>query len=201
MRKLIFLPALLTALFLSCGSTKIASANLPVSDLPLNPVYITDRAAFTLLPTSAVEKKIDTLQHFRAQFGEKEFESDCLLIADSEKLVMTILNNFGSTMGELNYNSSLVVFNSDLFPKSVKAEYIVADVQFCLYRAEDIKKALKAIGLTFILLSEARADGTFLETRCISDGDREIIRIEKTDSLIIYTNFLRGYTYTLQGAF
>ncbi len=201
MKKLIFLSGLLAALLLSCGTTKVDSTNPSDSATSLNPVYITDTASFTLLPTSAVEKKIDALQHFKAVFGEKEFESDCLLIADSEKLVMTILNNFGSTMGELNYNNNLVVFNSDLFPKSIKAEYIVADVQFCLYRSEDIKKALEAIGLTFTLSSEARADGTFLETRCIFDGEKEIAHIEKTKDLITYTNRLRGYTYSLQGTF
>ncbi|MBQ3966068.1 MAG: DUF3261 domain-containing protein [Treponema sp.] len=201
MKKLIFLLSLLTVLLLSCGSTKVISADASLSGSSLNPVYITDKKSITLLPTRAVEKNIDAVQHFKAHFGQKDFESDCLLIADSEKLTVTILNNFGTTMGELNYNNNLVVFNSDLFPKSIKAEYIVADIQFCLYRAADIKKTLEEAGLTFVFSQEENPDGTSMESRSIFDGDQEIVRIEKSSGLILLSNFLRGYSYTLQGSF
>ena len=201
MKKLIFLLSLLTVLLLSCGSTKALPADASLSGSSLNPVYITDKKSITLLPTRSVEKNIDAVQHFKAHFGQKDFESDCLLIADSEKLTVTILNNFGTTMGELNYNNNLVVFNSDLFPKSIKAEYIVADIQFCLYRAADIKKTLEEAGLTFVFSQEENPDGTSTESRSIFDGDQEIVRIEKSSGLILLSNFLRGYSYTLQGSF
>lgn len=186
---------------LSCGSAKQATASSQPS-AKLNPVYVTNKARFYLLPTSAVEKNSDALQHITARFGAKEFESDVLLIADSEKLSLTILNDFGATMGELNYNNDLVVFNSELFPAAIKAEYIAADVQFCLYRADQLQAALEAIGLQFVV---AIADGEDAsgskEIRSIFDGKKEIVHIEKTNEQITYTNFLRDYSYTLQGAF
>ncbi|MBQ6779946.1 MAG: DUF3261 domain-containing protein [Treponema sp.] len=203
MKRLIFLTAVLALAYIgliSCGSTKnVAAADS--SRAKLNPVYVTDKAQFNLLPTTAVEKNFDAVQHFKATFGEKEFESDVLLIADSEKLVMTILNNFGATMGELNYNNDLVVFNSDLFPKALKAEYIVADVQFCLYRVDALAKAMEDIGLKLVVSIADKIDGNSVETRSIFEGEKEIAHIEKSIGKITYTNFLREYSYTLQGTF
>ena len=200
MKRRAFLISAVCVLLVSCGSTKVAEE----SGAKFNAVYVTDKAKFALLPTSAIEKKIDALQHIKAQFGEKEFESDCLLVADDEKLIMTILNTFGTTMGELNYNNDLVVFNSELFPKSIKAEYIVADIQFCLYRVDSLQKAFEDIGLRFVV-SIADGEQATIETRSIFDGKKEIARMEKTmaktGTQIIYTNFLRDYSYTLQGAF
>lgn len=175
---------------LSCGSTKSAAG------AKLNPVFVTDTATFQLLPTALREKNIDAVQHITAQFGARAFESDCLLIADGDVLSLTMLNEFGTTVGELQYNNDLVVFSTALFPAAVKAEYIVADVQFCLYRADALRAALEAIGLRFEV---SATDGG--ETRCIFDGDRAIIRIEKSADTIAYTNVLRGYSYLLQGAF
>lgn len=200
MKRLMFLLAV-CGLLISCGSTKGVSKS---AGAKLNPVYVTNKAKFNLLPTDAAEKNIDAVQHFTAQFGGKSFESDVLLIVDDEKLSMTILNEFGTTMGELNYNNDLVVFNSELFPKGLKAEYIVADVQFCLYRADALKKALEEIGLAFVV-SIADGENAVTETRSIFDGDKEIARIEKTqtaqDKQITYTNYIRGYSYVLQGEF
>ena len=175
---------------LSCGSAKGAAG------AKLNPVYVTDKATFQLLPTALREKDIDAVQHITATFGARAFESDCLLIADGDVLSLTMLNEFGTTVGELNYNNDLVVFNTALFPSAVKAEYIVADVQFCLYRADALQAALEAIGLR---LEVSAADGG--ETRAIFDGERKIIHIEKSAGTIAYTNVLRGYSYLLQGAF
>ena len=95
---------------LSCGSAKGAAG------AKLNPVYVTDKATFQLLPTAAREKDIDAVQHITATFGARAFESDCLLIADGDVLSLTMLNEFGTTVGELNYNNDLVVFNTALFP-------------------------------------------------------------------------------------
>lgn len=183
--------AAVCAVLCSCGSARHAAAGAN-----LNPVFVTDRATFHLLPTAMREKNIDAVQHISAKFGSREFESDCLLIADGEQLSLTMLNELGTTVGELNYNNDLVVFNTALFPSAIKAEYIVADVQFCLYRADALRAALEEIGLRFEV---AAADGS--ETRRIFDGEKEIIHIEKTAERIAYTNVLRGYGYVLQGAF
>ncbi len=187
---IVLLLAVVCGVLLSCGSTK------GVAGAKLNPVFVTDKATFQLLPTAMREKDVDAVQHITAKFGAREFESDCLLIADGDVLSLTMLNEFGTTVGELNYNNDLVVFNTALFPSAVKAEYIVADVQFCLYRADALCAALEAIGLRFEV---SATDGG--ETRVVFDGEREIIHIEKSADTIAYTNVLRGYSYLLQGAF
>ena len=198
MKKLFFLLGAICNLLIACRSTAIATGE---NGANLNTVAVTEHATYTLLPTTAVEKKIDTVQHFKAQFGKKEIESDCLLIADEEKLIMTIMNNFGTTMGELNYNNDLIVFNSELFPKGVKAAYIVADIQFCLYRADLIQAALEKVGLRCEFSGTNATNGTEEKIRRIYDGEKEIIHIEKSSGKITYTNFLRDYAYTLQGEF
>lgn len=189
-RTIVLLIVAACGVLLSCKSTK------DVPGAKLNPVFVTDKATFQLLPTAMREKNIDAVQHITAKFGAREFESDCLLIADGETLSLTMLNEFGTTVGELHYNNDLVVFNTALFPAAVKAEYIVADVQFCLYRADALRAALEAIGLRFVV---SAADGG--ETRGIFDGEREIIHIEKSADTIAYTNMLRDYAYVLRGAF
>ena len=196
MKKLLFLIA--CGILVACSSTKYEGTEATAK---LNPVYVTDKATFQLLATSQVEKAVDAVQHFKAQFGDKSFESDVLLIADAQKLSLTILNDFGATMGELNYNNDLVVFDSALFPKALKAEYIVADVQFCLYRVDALQKALADSGLRFVVSVEDSVDGKSVETRSIFDGEKEIAHIEKSIGKITYSNYLRDYAYTLQGDF
>ena len=198
MRRLPFLFAFFCIMLISCRSAKIEKDG---NGANLNSVALTEHARFTLLPTSAIEKNIDTVQHFKACFADKEFEAECLLIADETKLSMTIMNSFGSTIGELNYNNDLIVFNSELFPKIIPPAYIVADMQFCLYRTDALKAALESCGLTCDFSTSAMPDGSAKETRSISEGDRKIIYIERTGGTITCQNLLRGYSYELQGEF
>ena len=123
---------------------------------------------------------------------------------------MTILNEFGSTMASLFYDGVSLDFDSAVFPENFKSEYIVADFQFCLYDAGEIKSALKKIGLDFDVSTACGADGDSVESRILSKKDKRISKITKTygkneksgkEELksILYENFLRGYSYTLSG--
>lgn len=198
MRRLLFLFAAFCIMLISCRSAKIEKDE---NGTNLNSVVLTDHAHFTLLPTSAIEKNVDTVQHFKARFSDKEFEAECLLIADETRLSMTIMNSFGSTIGELNYNNDLIVFNSELFPKVIPPAYIVVDIQFCLYRADSLEAELKSSGLEFHVSAPDPKNGSEKEIRSILDGDREIIHIERTGGTITFQNLLRGYSYELQGEF
>jgi hypothetical protein len=86
-------------------------------------------------------------------------------------------------------------------PASLKPEYIVADFQFCFYRADALEAALESCGLA--LTTERRPGGAEgpVEARTISDGKKSIIEIEKTKNAVRYRNHVRGYAYTLGGEF
>ena len=147
-----------------------------------------------------------------ADFGGQVFDFNVYVISDSEKLSMTILNEFGTTLGNLFYNGSLLDFESTVFPKNLKAEYIVADFQLCLYQFDNLKTELSKIGLEFENTLEYETDGTCIETRILRQKNKMVSKITKnfiTDSVsaentkmlksIRYENFLRGYSYTLTG--
>jgi hypothetical protein len=103
-------------------------------------------------------------------------------------------------MGDLSYRAGSLSFSSPVFPSSFKAEYLVADFQFCFYRVDALKAALGRLKLDVEI-----HDGLYgsKEIRRIRDGKKVIIEIEKSmeAGVLRYTNFLRGYSYTLQGDF
>ena len=184
--------------FASCASTRTASSahSAPNAAESLNPVYVTNRKRVALLPPSAIGAPLDAVQHITADFRGQAFAADCLLVADERQLFMTVLNDFGTTLATLAYDSSGVSFESSVFPAQMKAEYVVFDVQLCFFRPDALMAALMAASLRMEVASERGA-----EIRSVYDGRKEIIRIEKTAGRIVYQNLLRGYRYTLEGAY
>ena len=147
-----------------------------------------------------------------ASFGENEFEADVYVIADKSQLSMSVISEFGATLAELFYDGKKLDFESSVFPKNLKAEYIVADFQFCLYDEEALKSALKKSGIDFVEYLEEMPDGNSAETRILLQKGKEISKITKkyeknlqtsANELksIKYENFLRGYSYELSGDF
>ena len=140
---------------------------------------------------------VDCLQKMTADFGKgNSFDFDVYVISDKTQLSMTVLNEFGTTMASLFYDGASLDFDSMIFPKNIKAEYIVADFQFILYNVEDLKPALEKIGVNLEVTSEP-VDGEVAEVRTLSKKGKVISKITKTALTIKYENFLRGYGYTL----
>lgn len=140
---------------------------------------------------------VDCLQKMTADFGKgNSFDFDVYVISDKTKLSMTVLNEFGTTMASLFYDGASLDFDSMIFPKNLKAEYIVADFQFILYNVEDLKPALEKIGVNLEVSSEPVV-GEVAEVRTLSKKGKVISKITKTALTIKYENFLRGYGYTL----
>jgi hypothetical protein len=140
---------------------------------------------------------VDCLQKMTADFGKgNSFDFDVYVISDKTQLSMTVLNEFGTTMASLFYDGVSLDFDSMIFPKNLKAEYIVADFQFILYNVEDLKPALEKIGVNLEVTSEP-VDGEIAEVRTLSKKGKVISKITKTALTIKYENFLRGYGYTL----
>lgn len=197
-----FFLILLPVFLFSCASARFES--------DFAPVYVTNSAKYAILSPSEMDGNMDAVQRMTASFGENEFECDVYVISDSEKLSMTILNEFGATLAELFYDGATLDFDSAVFPKNLNAEYIVADFQFCLYRADSVKAALEKIGVDFEI-SIACGENETTETRVLSKNGKVISKItkkygtssENAENLLQYMkieNFLRGYSYILAEA-
>ena len=165
------------------------------------PVYVTDRAKYTLLPPADIEKPMDSYQQIAGTYGKHEFLLDALVVADEKGITVSLFNSLGTSMGEVFFDEKAASFSSSVFPTSFKPEYIIADFQFCFYRAEKLTEALGACGLTFAAERRQTAERGPVETRAIFERGKKIAEIEKTDKTIAYTNYLRGYSYALAGGF
>ncbi|MBR4323070.1 DUF3261 domain-containing protein [Treponema sp.] len=176
-------------LLISCASSRFESE--------FSPVYVTNTSKYAILPTTSMSGTVDSLQKMTANFGkDNSFDFDVYVISDSSQLSMTILNEFGTTMASLFYDGLSLDFDSVIFPKELKAEYIVADFQFCLYNVDDLKPALEKIGVNLEITSEPAGD-EIAEVRTLSKKGKVISKITKTALSIKYENFLRGYSYIL----
>ena len=196
-----FFLVLISILLVSCASTRFES--------DFAPVYVTNTSKYTLLPPSEMDGSIDGVERMTAAFGAQTFEFDVYVISDATQLSMTIFNEFGTTMGSLLYDGAALDFESAVFPQNLKAEYIVADFQLCLYRTDSLKAALANIGVDFEVAIADGTDGTATETRTLTKKGKPISKITKTYASgengkeklqsIHYENTLRGYSYTLTG--
>ena len=176
-------------LLISCASSRFESE--------FSPVYVTNTSKYAILPTTSMNGTVDSLQKMTANFGkDNSFDFDVYVISDKTQLSMTILNEFGTTMASLFYDGASLDFDSVIFPKQLKAEYIVADFQFCLYNVDDLKPALEKIGVNLEVTSEP-AGNEIAEVRTLSKKGKVISKITKTALSIKYENFLRGYSYIL----
>ena len=122
-------------------------------------------------------------------------------------------------MANLIYDGTTIDFDSTVFPKQLKPEYIVADFQFCLYDAGELKSSLKKIGVDFeeSIACPANDESGTVITRTLSKKGKIISKITKIyekspDSAnsadtateverlksIKYENILRGYIYELE---
>jgi hypothetical protein len=185
-----------SALFLLC---LVSCATKPKTS-PYLPVYLTDRALYTLLPPSDIAVPLDNYQRITGSYGKQEFSLDAWVVADDREIVMVFFNSMGTGLGELSFSEDGVAFSSAAFPASLKPEYIIADFQLCFYRTDAVSEILENCGLKF---PEQRINdgGEAVEIRVVSDGKRDIIEIEKRKTSIRFTNHIRGYCYTLEGNF
>lgn len=197
-----FLLIFISIFLVSCASSRF--------DSNFAPVYVTNTSKFGILSTAEADTPLDAVQRMTAKFGEQSFDFDVYVISDSSQLSMTIFNEFGTTMASLFYDGASLEFDSSVFPKNLKAEYIVADFQFCLYRANSLKSALANIGVDFEISTAKGSDGSSTESRILSKKGKIISKITKSYGTnkktgreevksIYYENFLRGYSYLLTG--
>jgi hypothetical protein len=184
-----FLLLLVVLFFFACTQPEKTAKN------KYGPVSVTSTASFVLLAPEYIEKNLDTLQRISGAYGKNQFAVNAWVKADKTEIVMELLNDMGNSLGTLSYTGGDLHFTSSFFPRNLKAEYAVADFQFCFYQADALRAALGKL----ILKIEGGPSGT--EKRLIYEEDTCIIEIEKNPGLVRYVNHLRGYAYTIQGDF
>lgn len=172
-----------------CASVKDAQ------NTQISPVYVTNTKKFTLLSPDCIGQGVDATQLLSGRFGENEFTLLTYTQADENGIFLSLYNDFGVSMGSLLYDGVTVTFDSSIFPKKLKAEYIVADLQFAYYSAEKIQEALADLGLGF---TEEVADGKTV--RRIMNGSKVVEEITITADGTLINNLLRNYEYNLQEA-
>ena len=102
-----------------------------------------------MLSPENIQGNVDKVQLLQGSFGENSFTINSYLQADSNGIFLSLFNDLGSGMGDLNYDGNAVLFESSIFPKKLKAEYIIADLQFAYYKVEALQQALSLLGLDF----------------------------------------------------
>jgi hypothetical protein len=185
-KRFLFAQPLLILCLVSCATRHTFS--------PYSPVYVTDRAKYTLLPPSNIAAPLDMAQQLTGRYGKQEFLLNAWIKADEGGIAIALFNAMGADMGQFSFDGAGISFVSALFPPSLKPEYIAADFQFCFYAADALKQTLKASGLTLIAVIQGTQ-----EVRTIYSGRKRIIEIVKAGETVQYTNFLRDYSYILRG--
>lgn len=158
----------------------------------LNKVYVTNSNRVDLLPTNAISKQIDEYQYFEGEFGEKSFSALLYLQADSQKIQILLLNEFGIEAGSIFYDGETAELESEFFPKNLKCEYIILDLQNAYADSDALKNHYEKYHLDF---EEEFSDEKTV--RKISKNGETIEEITIGENQIIITNKLRNYKYTL----
>lgn len=175
----------------SCAGTRLRGRDVPS-------VYITDAKKVQLLPPRQMNGSLDELQFFSASFAGQGFCFQSYIQADKKGLSLTILNEMGMEMGDLRYTDSGLSFSSGYFPQSLKAEYMLMDLQNCYYDLDALKECYASAGLE---LSSSCSGST--ETRLVKDGETvieeiTIERLENNAKSIRLKNSLRSYSYEIR---
>ena len=192
---LLILVIFICSLFFSCASNKIQTVG------NLNPVYVTNTKAVNLLPPTTMAVPIDQVQLLNGRFGTQEFTLITYFQLDSSGIFITLLNDFGTDMGSATYDGNTVQFDSPVFPKNMKAEYIIADIQNAYYNFEDLRENFEKSGLIFEekIINVDNGDSPHV-TRLIKNGKKVIEEITICEKSIRIQNYLRGYEYNLTQA-
>lgn len=192
---LVILLIFICSLFFSCTSNKVQTVG------NLNPVYVTNTKTVNLLPPTTRVVPIDQVQLLNGRFGTQEFKLITYFQLDSNGIFITLLNDFGTDMGSASYDGNTVQFDSPVFPKNMKAEYIIADIQNAYYNFEDLRDNFEKSGLIFEenIINVDNGDSPHV-IRSIKDKKKLIEEITISQKSIRIQNYLRGYEYILTQA-
>ncbi len=175
----------LSCLFFSCSSLRHSQSGAQDA---LSKVYVTDKISVPLLETSAIAGEVDEYQYFEGSFAQRKFSSLLYLHADSTQINVLMLSEMGVEIGSIAYDGEACSMQSAFFPKNMKAEYIILDLQNTYCSADTLYGHYKKYSLDFA------EDGN---VRTLSKDGKVIEQIERNGNTITINNVLRSYTYTL----
>ena len=179
----------------SCASKSQTGKNL--ISTKLRSVYITNSKKVNLLLPENNAGVFDGLQLLNGSFGEQSFNLLSYTQIDSNGISLSLMNDFGTDIGNLFYDGDKVIFDSAYFPKSLPGEYIICDIQNAFYDTFVLEENYKNAGLIFEKLIILRETGSPEEYRRIYDGKKLIEEIKITYDTVTIKNYLRGYEYEL----
>jgi hypothetical protein len=188
--KIIVTAALFSMLFFSCAGKKNPAAS------SFGPVYVTNSNKIFLLYPSSITDSLDNLFLVTGRFGGNTFTAQLYHYADDSELSLELMNDFGISMGSLSYTESSLDFNSSVFPRELKGEYVVSDIQAAFYDFDTLSYNFECAGLKFLRSVEEGREVRTIEKE--KNGVSEKIEtITLSDGKIVIENHLRGYSYQL----
>ena len=191
----------LSLFLISCKSTEVTKPSAKkITATGLRPIYITNSKKVELLLPEYADGYIDTFRVLDGSYGKTSFTFLSYTQIDKTGISISLMNDFGTDMGNVSYDGTKVVFDSAYFPKNLPGEYIICDIQNAFYDEEYLRMNYESAGLTFeetLILWET---GTPEEIRKIYDGEKLIEEISNHDDTITIINYLRGYEYKLTKA-
>lgn len=189
MKNQIFLVFILAvfALIVSCGSSKTSSPK----------VFYTNSTFVKLLPTQSISKSLNMRQHVIGNFynanGNKSIEADVLVVANDSLVRLYIMGQLGLSIGEILYAKDTVHFESSVIDTDkLKAEYVLADFQFCFYDKTELKKNFEMNKFSFV----EEAHENYFE-RTLLQNNKVILVAKKDGDKIELKNYVRNYSYTI----
>ena len=200
-RSLKFLIILVISLFMiSCKSTEVTKSSKKITATGLRPIYVTNSKKVELLLPEYAEGIFEGIQILDGSFGKTSFNLLSYTQIDSSGISLSLMNDFGTDMGNVFFDGRQVIFDSAYFPKALPGEYIICDIQNAYYDLEALKENYKKSGLTLEEWSAAvdeSAAAREVKVRHISDGKKLIEEITITYDTVTIKNYLRGYEYKL----
>lgn len=154
------------------------------------PVHVTNTAVIDLLPPASMNGTIDGLYSFTMATGKSSFSAMAYLTADDTGVYAALMNDFGIDIANLTYTGEDLTLTSKVLPRQLKAQYLVADLQFALYNEDVLHNVLKDAHLTFEAEEGGKEGG---KRRTIRKGKKVIEEIEIEEGNIKIKNVLRGY--------
>ena len=145
---------LFSMIFLSCTSVKKTEAEGKAETL-FRPVYITNSKKVNLLMPSHAAAVFEGLQLLNGSFGTSSFTLLSYTQIDSSGISLSLMNDFGTDMGNVFFDGQQVIFDSAYFPKALPGEYIICDIQNAYYDEGAVRKNLESAGLKFEVSREA----------------------------------------------
>ena len=198
MKKLLFLLSMFSSLitfFTGCQSSP------KIQGSKTEPVYITNSKKFYLLSPKEISSPFEKQIMFEGEFQKNSFSILSYLQATEQELYINIFTDFGTSLGEIIYNGTEIVFDSAIFPKNLKPEYIISDIQFAYYNFDAVKNALNKIQIGFFNeSSNSNSTQIFTIRNGLKTTSPLIEKITHSGNIITIENFLRGYKYILTEA-